>query len=126
MNLHDIFSLVLIVAALSFSIFVVLILKRIVEHDEALRKDFNNFVENAIPVLSNLREITNSINRITNDIEVYWGEIEGFIKKLRGQISNITSLKQYYTVDSPVNYIIKNIKALAKAVSAFREVFKQK
>jgi hypothetical protein len=124
MALVDISRIVLILTALSFSFFVIVILNIIGQHVEAVRKDFNKLVENSIPVMSNLKAISDNVKSIIVDIEGYCKGIDGSIKKLRKQISKNTFFKQYYSAKYCVNHFHNNIRALVKASSVFRDVYK--
>lgn len=126
MTLVDIFVIILILLAFSLSIFVIIFLVRILEKAEAVREDIHQLVENTIPVMRNLEEVTERANRVVTEIEGYWNEIDHSIKNVRQRIELITSLKSFQAINSPAKYLIRNMKALANGTSAFWRSYRNK
>ena len=126
MTLIDIFLIVLILSASSLCIFVIVYLKRIFEQVEAVRKDIHRLIENTIPILSNLEEITQRVNRIVTEAEGYWKEIDYSIRNLREKISNFNSWKKFRDAQTHASGIIKNLKSIAIGISAFWSEYKHR
>lgn len=126
MTLVDIFVIVLIAAAFLLPVFAIIFLKRLLEKAEAVRIDIHQLVENTLPVMRNLEEVTERANRVVTEIEGYWNEIDHSIKNVRQKISLITSLKSFQAIESPAKYLVKNIKALTTGTSAFWNSYKNK
>jgi uncharacterized protein YoxC len=120
----DIFLIVLILSASALCIFVIIYLKRIFEEVAAVRKDIHNLVENTIPILGNLEEVSQRANRIVTEAEEYWEEIDRSIKTLREKIANFGSWKKFRNAQTQTSDLIKNLKAIAKGISAFWSEFK--
>lgn len=126
MTLIDVYLIILILAALTVSIFMIIFLKKILEQADAVRRDIHQLVENTLPVMNNLEEVTDRANRIVTEVEGYWNEIDGSIKNVRKGISIITSLKSFRAVGYPVKYLIKNLSAIKNGADAFLNVYKRK
>jgi hypothetical protein len=124
MTLIDVLVVVLILTAFSLSIFVIVFLIKIYEQAVAVQKDIQRLVDNTIPVMSNLKEVTERANRIVTGVERYYNEADCLIKNVRERISIITSHRRFRSVEHPVKYLVKNIKALASGTSAFLNAFK--
>ena len=124
MTLIDILVIVLILAAFALSIFIIVFLRRILEQVDAVREDIHQLVENTVPVMNNLEEVTKRANNIVTDIEGYWKEIDGLIKNVRERIPLITSLKDFIAVGYPVKHLVKNVRALANGIFAFWKTYK--
>jgi len=54
---------------------------------DAVRKDFNQLVENTIPILNNLEEVTGRVNSMAASVGEYWDGIDKSIKRLQSMIS---------------------------------------
>ena len=126
MTLIDVFVIVLILTAFSLSIFVIVFLKRIYVQAVTVQKDIHRLVENTIPVMSNLKEVTERANRIVTGVEGYYNEADCLIKNVRERISILTSHRRFRSVERPVKYIVNNIRALASGTSAFLNAYKHK
>jgi uncharacterized protein YoxC len=126
MTLIDVFVIVLILTAFSLSIFVIVFLKRIYMQAVTVQKDIHRLVENTIPVMSNLKEVTERANRIVTGVEGYYNEADCLIKNVRERISILTSNRRFRSVERPVKYIVNNIRALASGTSAFLNSYKHK
>lgn len=126
MTLIDIFLIVLILSVSSLCIFVIVYLKRIFEEVEAARKDIHRLVENTVPILSNLEEITQRVNRIATEAVDYWEEIDYSIKYLREKISNFNSWKKFRDAQTQTSGIIKSLRSIATGISAFFSEYKNR
>ncbi len=126
MTLIDIFLIVLILSASSLCIFVIVYLKRIFGQVEAVRKDIHRLVENTIPILSNLEEVTRRANRIVTEAEGYWKEIDYSIKNLREKISNFGPWKKFRDAQTQTSGIIKNLSSIAIGIYAFWSEYKHR
>jgi hypothetical protein len=107
-------------------VFVCFYIRRISEQAVAMRKDIHQLVDNAIPVLINLKEISERLNHVVTDVEVYWEEIDHFVKVVKKQLSLFSSIKIFNTVEFPFNIVIKYYKALTEGTSAFLNTYKHK
>ena len=119
MTLIDIFLMVFIFSASSLCIFSIIYMKRILEQVEAIRKDINRLVENTIPLLSNLKDVTHRANRIATEVEIYWMEIDHSIRTLREKISNCGYWKKFNDAQMHTTVLIKSIRSIAKGISCF-------
>ncbi|MFA5804633.1 MAG: DUF948 domain-containing protein [Melioribacteraceae bacterium] len=126
MNVIDILLIILILSASALCIFLIIYLKKLVDHVEAVRKDVRELVEKTTPVLENLDDVTRRANRMVSEVENYWNEIDSSIKKVRERISGLTSLKRFTDAENPVSELIKNVKALTKGVIAFWQAIKHR
>ena len=126
MTLIDIFHMVLILSAFSLCIFVFVYLKRFFEMVEAVREDIHQFVENTIPVLNNLEEVTQRANRIVTEIEGYWEEINRSIRTLRQKILNLRSWNKFSDSQNQTSEFIKTFRSVAKGISVFWSEYKHK
>ena len=126
MNVIDILLIILILAASALCIFLIIYMKKLVDHVEAVRKDVHELVEKATPVLENLDDVARKANRVVSEVENYWDEIDSSIKKVRERISGLTSLKKYTDAENPVSELIKNIKALSKGFVTFWRTIKHR
>jgi uncharacterized protein YoxC len=126
MTLIDIFLIVLILAASTLCIFLIVYLKKIFEQVEAVSKDIHQLVENTIPVLSNLEDVTERANRIVTEVADYWDEIDHSIRTLREKISSFSSWKKFRDAQSLTSGLIKNSKSIAIGVSTFWSKYKQR
>ncbi|MCX6173486.1 MAG: DUF948 domain-containing protein [Ignavibacteriales bacterium] len=126
MNIIDILLIILILSASTLCIFLIIYLKKLVDHVEAVRKDVHELVEKTTPVFENLDDVTRRVNRIVSEVENYWNEIDSSIKKVREQISGLTSLKRYIDAENPVSELIKNVKAFTKGFITFWKTIKHR
>lgn len=126
MTLIDIFHMVLILSAFSLCIFVFVYLKRFFEMVEAVREDIHQFVENTIPVLNNLEDVTQRANRIVTEIEGYWEEINRSIRTLRQKILNLRSWNKFSDSQKQTSEFIKTFRSIAKGISVFWSEYKHK
>jgi len=126
MALINIFLIVFILSATFLCIFATVYLKRTFEQVEAVRKDIHYLIENTIPVLSNLEEITQRTNKIMTEAEGYWDEINYSIRNLRRTISEFGSLKKFCYARTHNMELIKNLRSIAKGVSAFWSDYKSR
>jgi len=124
MALIDIFLMVFIFSASSLCIFSIIYMKRIFEQVEAIRKDINRLVENTIPLLSNLKDVTHRANRIATEVEEYWEKIDYSIRNLREKISNSGYWKKFYYAQIHIAVLIKSIRSIAKGLSVFWNEYK--
>jgi uncharacterized protein YoxC len=126
MNLIDIFLIILILSASSLCIFLILYLKKVSGQVEAVSKDIHRLVENTIPILNNLEEVTKRANIIVTGVEGYWKEIDHSIETLRGKISNSGSWEKFRDVKMQLIELRKKFRAITKGVSAFYRKYKKK
>ena len=126
MNVINILLIILILSASALCIFLIFYSKKLVNNVEAIRNDVRELVEKTTPVLENLDDVTRRANRIVSEVENYWNEIDSSIKKVREQISGLTSLKKYIDAENPVSELIKNVKAFTKGFVAFWQAVKHR
>jgi len=126
MNVINILLIILILSASALCIFLIFYSKKLVNNVEAIRNDVRELVEKTTPVLENLDDVTRRANRIVSEVENYWNEIDGSIKKVREQISGLTSLKRFIDAENPVSELIKNVKALTKGFITFWKTIKHR
>ena len=126
MILIDIFLIVFIISAFSFCIFVIKYLKRIFEDKNAIRKDIHMLVEKTIPILSNLKDITQRVNRIISEAEGYWEEINISIRNLREKILKFSSGEKSRDAQKQISEIRKNLRSITKGISGFWIEYKRK
>lgn len=126
MALVDIFLVVLIVSASALCIFVIVYLKKISENVEAARKDIYKLVENTIPILGNLEEVTRRANKIVSAAENYWDELDRSIKNLRAKFADLTSVQRIRDAQNQATDLIRNIRAFVKGISAFIQEFRRR
>ena len=126
MTVIDILLIVLILAATALCVFVILTLKKLTIQIDGMQKDIKQLVDNTIPVLKNLTEVTSRANRIVSEAEGYWDEIDSSIKNLKVRISRLTSFTGSSNTENPAKDIIKNLRAFSKAISAFWKEFKRR
>lgn len=126
MALVDIFLVILIISASALCIFVIIYLKKISENVEAARKDIHQLIENTVPVLENLEEVTRRANKIVTEAENYWDELDRSIKNLRAKFTNLTSVQRIRDAQNQATDIIRNIRAFVKGISAFVQEFKHR
>ncbi len=126
MTVLDIFLIILILAATALCLYVIVSLKKSIEQIEQLQKDVKQLVENTIPVLHNINEVTTKVNRIVNEAEGYWDELDHSIKNLKAKAANLTSFTRFRDAENPAQDLIKNLKALSKGIAVFWTEYKRK
>jgi len=126
MTLVNILLIVLIVSASALCLFVIVYLKRIFEQVEAVRRDIHQLVENTIPILSNLEEVTQRANRIVTEAEGYWEEIDHSIRNLRGKLSNFGPWNKFRDAQTQTSELIKNLRSITKGIFAFWSEYKHR
>ena len=126
MNVINILLIILILSASALCIFLIFYSKKLVNNVEAIRNDVRELVEKTTPVLENLDDVTRRANRIVSEVENYWNEIDSSIKKVREQISGLTSLKRFIDAENQVSELIKNVKALTKGFITFWKTIKHR
>lgn len=122
----EILLIILILAATALCLFVIVSLKKINLQIEQLQKDVKQVVENTIPLLNNLNDVTTRVNRVVTEAENYWDEIDSSIKNLKQKVSSLTSFTRFRDAENPTQDFIRNLKALSKGVIAFWNEFKRK
>ncbi len=126
MTLIDVLLIVLILSASSLCIFLIIYLKKISGQVEAVSKDIHRLVENTIPMLSNLEEVTQRVNIIVTGVEKYWDEIDHSIQTLRAKISNSESLEKFRDAQTQILEFNKYFRAIGKGMFAFWRKYKQR
>ena len=122
----EILLIILILAATALCLFVIVSLKKINLQIEQLQKDVKQVVEDTIPLLNNLNDVTTRVNRVVTEAENYWDEIDSSIKNLKQKVSSLTSFTHFRDAENPTQDFIRNLKALSKGVIAFWNEFKRK
>jgi len=126
MTVLDIFLIILIIAATALCLYVIVSLRKSIIQIEQLQKDVKQLVENTIPVLHNINEVTTKVNRVVTEAENYWDEIDRAIKNLKEKAAGLTSLTRFRDAENPAQDLIKNLKALSKGISVFWNEYKRK
>ena len=126
MALVDIFLILLIVSASVLCIFIIIYLKKIVVQIELVRSDINEVVRNTLPLLEDLKQVTERTNKIVAEAENYWDEIDRSIKNLRERVTNLKPLSKFRETQSQATDLIKNFKAIARGIYAFWHEYKNK
>ncbi|MCX7875528.1 MAG: DUF948 domain-containing protein [Melioribacteraceae bacterium] len=121
----EIFLIILSVAATILCVYLILVLKKIVLQIEQLNKDIKELVDNTIPVLKNINDVTLKANRIVSSAEDYWDGIERSIENVRYKFSRLTGAVRNDSVENPAGNFIQNIKALSRGISAFWQEFRK-
>jgi uncharacterized protein YoxC len=122
----EILLIILILAATALCLFVIVSLRKINLQIEQLQKDVKHVVENTIPLLNNLNDVTTRVNRVVTEAENYWDEIDSSIKNLKQKVSGLTSFTRFRDAENPTQDFIRNLKALSKGLIAFWNEFKRK
>lgn len=122
----EILLIILILAATALCLFVIVSLRKINLQIEQLQKDVKHVVENTIPLLNNLNDVTTRVNRVVSEAENYWDEIDSSIKNLKQKVSGLTSFTRFRDAENPTQDFIRNLKALSKGLIAFWNEFKRK
>ncbi len=118
MTLIDILLIVLILAAISLCVFLIIYLKIITENLQALRKDVDMLINKTIPAVDNLNDTVDKAKRIVSDIEGYWTEIDSSIKKFKEKVSLFKTTKILKEEEKAANFI-SNLRAVVKGLRAF-------
>lgn len=124
--LINILILILTISFIVMVVFVCFYIRRISEQAVAMRKDIHRLVDNAIPVLINMKEISERLKHVVTEVEVYWDEIDHFIKVVKEQLSLFSSIEIFKTLELPFNIVKKYFKALTEGTSAFLNTYKHK
>lgn len=124
MALIDILLIVLILSASSLCIFLIVYLKRFFEQFEEVCEDIHQLVDNTIPILNNLEEVTQRANRIVTEVESYWDVIDDSIRTLREKISNSGLWNKLRDTQSQTSWLIKQSRSIVKGVSIFWNKYK--
>ena len=126
MTVIDVLLIILIIAATALCIFIIFYLGKLNRQVNELQKEVKQIVDNTVPLLNNLNEVTSRANRIVTEAENYWDEIDRSIKKLKEKASNLTSLSRFRDEENPTKDLIKNLRALFKGISTFWREFNRK
>ena len=126
MTLVDIFLILLIVSASTLCVFIIIYLKKIVVQIESVRNDINEIVRNTLPLLEDLKKVTERTNKIVAEAENYWDEIDRSIKNLRERVTNLKPLSKFRETQSQATDLIKNFKAIVRGIYAFWQEYKSK
>ena len=126
MTLVDIFLILLIVSASTLCVFIIIYLKKIVVQIELVRSDINEVVRNTLPLLEDLKQVTERTNKIVAEAENYWDEIDRSIKNLRERVTNLKPLSKFRETQSQATDLIKNFKAIVRGIYAFWQEYKSK
>jgi len=121
----DIFLIILSISATLLCIYLIFTLKKLVIQMNELQKDIKNLVDNTIPVLKNINDVTLKANRIVSSAEDYWEGIERSIENVRSKFSKLTNITRYDGADLPARNFIQNIKAISRGISAFWQEFRK-
>ena len=124
MTFTDIIHIVIILSAISVGIFILIYLKKLFEQVNAVRADIHRFVENAIPILNNLEDVSLRADRVVAEIEGYWNEIDRIIRTIRQSISNLRPWKKINELQTLTSEFSKTLKSVARGISAFRNGYK--
>lgn len=123
--LLNIFLIILSISATVLCIYLIFTLKKLVAQMNELQKDVKNLVENTIPVLRNLNDVTLKANRIVSSAEDYWEGIERSIENVRNKFSKLINITRYDGAELPARNFMQNIKAVSRGISAFWQEFKK-
>ena len=126
MTVIDVLLIILIISATALCIYVIIYLGKLNRQIDALQNDVKQIVDNTVPLLNNLNEVTSRANRIVTEAENYWDEIDRSIKKLKEKASDLTSLSRFRDEENPTKDLIRNLRALFKGVSSFWREYNRK
>lgn len=125
MGIIDILLIVLIFSAIMLCCFLMYYSKKISNHIQGACYNIQNFVDNSIPVLKNLEDITYRTNILVAKAQNYWVEIENIINALREKISYFNSIVKLLDPKTQTVHLIKNLRAIPKGISAFWNKYKR-
>ena len=125
MSLIEILLIILILTTLSLCIIVNIYMKRIYELSEIVSTDFHRLVEKSVPLLTHWEEIAQRTKRLEIKVEKYFEDLDDTISHLCGKISNSNSWKKLRHAQIQTSELIKNVKPIAKGISAFWNEFKR-
>ena len=126
MTVIDVLLIILIISATALCIYVIIYLGKLNRQIDALQNNVKQIVDNTVPLLNNLNEVTSRANRIVTEAENYWDEIDRSIKKLKEKASDLTSLSRFRDEENPTKDLIRNLRALFKGVSSFWREYNRK
>lgn len=118
MTLIDILLSVLILAAISLCVFLIIYLRIITENLKALRKDIEMLIDKTIPAVDNLNDTVNRAKKIITDVEDYWMEIDSSIQRFKEKVSLFKTTKILKEEEKAANFI-SNLRAVVKGLRAF-------
>jgi uncharacterized protein YoxC len=118
MTLIDILLTVLILAAISLCVFLIVYLKKITDDIQALRKDIDMLIDKTIPAVDNLNETVDKARRIVSDIEDYWAEIDSSIKRFKEKVNSFKTGNLLKEEEKAANFV-SNLRAVIKGFRAF-------
>lgn len=121
----EIFLIILSIAATVLCVYLIFTLKKILLQIDQIHKEINDLVENTIPVLKNINDVTLKANRIVSSAEDYWEGIERSIENVRNKFSRLSSFNIREGEENPARNFIQNIRALSRGISAFWQEFRK-
>lgn len=125
MSLLEILLIVLVISATVLCFYVISVLQKVLMQINEIQKDVKQLVNNTIPLLKNLNEVTVKANRIVTSAESYWESVERSIDSVKMKISSFTSPSKFGNSNINARGIIQNIRAFTKGFSAFWKEFRR-
>lgn len=115
----DILLVVLILAATTLCIYLVISLKKINESIKSMQKDVHDLHENTVPLLQNLTEISERATKVTSEVELYWRDISSSIERVKDKVSGFGKSRGATSPQNPIEDFIRNLKAISRGITAF-------
>ena len=125
MTLIDILLVVLIIAAILLSIYLIFSLRKLNDTVELLKNDMHDLHEKTLPLIENLTEITDRATKITSEAENYWQDITSSVESVRNKITTFGRSHEGSTTGNPIEDFVRNLRAITKGVAAFWSNFKR-
>ncbi len=119
MPIIDVLLSVLLVSGSALCIYLIISLKRIDKSIDSIRGDIHNLVDETIPVMKNLNEITEHITTVSSTTERQVLELNDRIEEIKGKVINFSKGFSKGGSDNQVVSMIHSIRAIIKGISAF-------
>jgi uncharacterized protein YoxC len=119
MTAIDILLIILIVSASVLCIYLIFWLKKLNTTVNKMQDDIHNLVDNTVPILEDLKNVTDRVNKISTDAENHWNDFDRSIQKIKNKISQFSSIKKNGKPENPASDLVANLRAISKGISEF-------
>ena len=120
MELNEVLLAVLLIAGAILCIYLIVALKKITQSLYAIRDDLHNLIDETIPVVQNMNEISKHVMNVSNKAQEQVLDISTGIDDVKNRIKNI---RNKFTNENQVILFVHNLKAIIKGINAFIKDF---
>ena len=119
MTIIDVLLAVLLLSASALCIYFIISLKKFSASVEDIKRDIHNFVEESVPVIQNLNQISEHAVNVSSTAEKQVLDINNKIEEVKYKLYDFKQKFSKASTDNQITTLITNLRAIIKGISAF-------